>query len=166
MKTFWYAALIAALVPIQVVLMPYVSVWNVKPDIGLIAVCLIGFLGGELQGLLVGLVMGWMMSLLSAEDLGSSMLIKGAVGLVSGVAGRQIAHVTPMVVVVGLFVGSCLAGLAMAASLRLSPEQDLWWAARAVILPQACFDAVVGGTIYWLAWGRLNIERFAWDQGT
>lgn len=165
MKTLWYAVLIAALVPTQAVLMPYVSVWDVKPDIGLIAVCLIGFLGGELEGLLVGLAMGWMMSLFSAEELSSSMLIKGAVGLASGMAGRQIAHVTPMVVVLGLLVGSCLAGLATASSLRFSAEQDLWWALRAVILPQACFDAVVGGTIYWLAWGRLNIERFAWEQG-
>ncbi len=164
MKMLWYAILIAVLVPLQAVLLPHASVWNVKPDIGLIAVCLIGLLGGELEGLLVGLAMGWMMSLFSAEDLGFSMLTKGGIGLLSGLAGRQIAHMTPMVVVLGLLAASCLAGIVTATSLRLSDEQDLWWALRAVVLPQACFDAAVGGMLYWLAWGRLNVERFALDQ--
>jgi ABC-type glycerol-3-phosphate transport system permease component len=49
MKVFWYAILIAILVPIQAVLLPHVSVWNVKPDLGLVAVCLIGLLGGALE---------------------------------------------------------------------------------------------------------------------
>jgi hypothetical protein len=161
MKTLWYALLIAALVPLQSVLLPYISLWDVKPDLGFIAVCLIGLLGGELEGLLVGLAMGWMMSLFSAEDLGYSMVIKGAAGLLSGMVGRQIAHITPMAVAVGLLVASCVAGIATASSLRLGADQDLWWAVGAVVLPQASLDAIVGGLLYWLAWSRLNIERFA-----
>lgn len=164
MKVLLYALLIALLVPLQAILLPHLSVWNVKPDLGLIAACLIGFLAGELEGVLVGLALGWAMSLFSAEDLGYSMLTKGGIGFLSGLAGRQIAHMTPVVLVVGLLVASFVAGLAAATLLRLSEEQDLWWALRAVVLPQACFDAVVGGTLYWLAWSRLNIERFVMDQ--
>ncbi len=164
MKVLLYALLIALLVPLQAILLPHLSVWNVKPDLSLIAACLIGFLAGELEGVLVGLALGWVMSLFSAEDLGYSMLTKGGIGFLSGLAGRQIAHMTPVVLVVGLLIASFVAGLAAATSLRLSEEQDLWWALRAVVLPQACFDAVVGGTLYWLAWSRLNIERFVMDQ--
>lgn len=160
MKVFWYAILIAILVPIQAVLLPHVSVWNVKPDLGLVAVCLIGLLGGELEGLVVGLALGWVMSLFSAEDVGYSMVMKGGVGMLAGLAGRQVAHVTPLLLVCGVLVASCLAGLLMASSLRLSADQDGWWALRAVVLPQACFDAAVGGMLYWLAWSRLNFERF------
>lgn len=164
MKVLSYALLIALLVPLQAILLPHLSVWNVKPDLGLVAVCLIGLLGGELEGLLVGLALGWIMSLFSAEDLGCSMLTKGGLGFLSGVAGRQIAHMTPAVLVLGLLVASCVAGLVTASSLHLSEEQNPWWALRAVVLPQACFDAVVGGTLYWLASSRLNIERFVMDQ--
>lgn len=164
MKVLLYALLIALLVPLQAILLPHLSVWNVKPNLGLIAACLIGFLAGELEGVLVGLALGWVMSLFSAEDLGYSMLTKGGIGFLSGLAGRQIAHMTPVVLVVGLLIASFVAGLAGATLLRLSEEQDLWWALRAVVLPQACFDAVVGGTLYWLAWSRLNIERFVMDQ--
>jgi cell shape-determining protein MreD len=164
MKVLWYALLIAFLVPVQAILLPYVSVWNVKPDLGLIAVCLIGFLSGELDGLLVGLAVGWTMSLFSAEDLGYSMLIKGAIGFLAGLAGRQIAHMTPGVLVFGLLTASCVGGVAMATSLHGSEQQDWWWALRAVVIPQACFDAVVGGALYWIIWSRLNIERFMMDQ--
>jgi hypothetical protein len=164
MRVLSYVFLIAALVPLQIVLMPYMSFGDVKPDMGLIAVCLAGLLGGELEGLLVGLAIGWVLSLFSAEDLASSMLVKGGVGLVSGIAGRQVAHITPLVVMLGFLVASGAAGLVTAGLLPLNDAQDMWWALGAVVLPQACFDAVVGGTIYWLAWGRFNIERVALDQ--
>lgn len=164
MKVAVYALLIALLVPLQAIVLPHLSVWNVKPDLALIAVCLIGFLAGELEGVLAGLALGWVMSLFSADDLGFSMLTKGGVGFLSGLAGRQIAHMTPAVLALGLMIASAMAGLVMVASLRLSDDQDLWWALRTVVLPQACFDAVVGGLVYWLAWSRLNIERFMLDQ--
>ncbi|TKS61384.1 MAG: hypothetical protein EWM72_00522 [Nitrospira sp.] len=160
MKALLYVILIAGLVPIQSVLLPHVSVWGVKPDIGFIAVCLVGLFGGELEGLLVGLALGWVMSLFSAEDLTFSMVTKGGVGYVAGLAGRQVAHLTPVALVVGLLVTSCLAGLLTAVALKPNDEQDLWWALRAVVLPQACFDAVVGGALYWLVWNRLNVERW------
>jgi cell shape-determining protein MreD len=160
MKTLVYAVLLVGLVPIQSVLMPHLSVWGLKPDLGLIVVCLIGLFGGELEGLLVGLALGWIMSLFSAEDLGLSMVLKGAMGYVAGLAGKQVANLTPVVLVVGLLAISCLAGLFTALSLRLNEEQDLWWALRAVVLPQACFNAAVGGALYWLVWSRLAVVRW------
>jgi hypothetical protein len=164
MKVLFFALLIALLVPVQAILLPYLSVWDVKPDLGLVAVFLIGLLGGELEGLAVGLALGWIMSLFSAENLAYSMLTKGGIGFLSGLAGRQIAHMTPAVLVLGLLIASSVAGLAMASSLRLTEEQDLWWALRTIVLPQACFDAIVGGALYWLARNRLNIERSMLDQ--
>jgi hypothetical protein len=164
MKPFLYALLIAGLVPMQAILLPHLSVWNVKPDLGLIAVCLIGLFCGELDGLLFGLMLGWVMSLFSAGDLTFSMLTKGGVGFLAGLMGRQVAHVTPVLLVTGLLVASILTGLVTVLSLKPNEEQDLWWAVRAVVLPQACFDAVVGGTLYWLAWSRLNIERMVLNQ--
>ncbi|MBI3357025.1 MAG: hypothetical protein HY038_09705, partial [Nitrospirae bacterium] len=80
MKALLYAILIAGLVPIQSVLLPHVSVWDVKPDLGFIVVCLVGLFGGEFEGLMVGLALGWIMSLFSAGDLIVGMVTKGGVG--------------------------------------------------------------------------------------
>jgi hypothetical protein len=44
-------------------------------------------------------------------------------------------------------------------AIKLNVQQDWWWAAWTVVLPQACLDAVIGGAVYWLMWKRLNIEQ-------
>ena len=99
------------------------------------------------------------MSLFSAQDLVSGAVIKGAVGYLAGLAGRQVVYLSPVVLVIGLLVVSCVVGLVTPLALKLSPQQDLWWAVWTVVLPQACLDAVIGGAIYWLMWSRLNIEQ-------
>ena len=45
MKALIYFAVIVGLVPVQSVLLPHLSLWGVKPDLGFVAVCLIGLLG-------------------------------------------------------------------------------------------------------------------------
>ncbi len=159
MKGFIYFAVIVGLVPVQSVVLSHVSLWGVKPDLGFVAVCLVGLIAGELDGLLVGLALGWAMSLFSAQDLISSVVLKGTVGFLAGLAGRQVVYLSPVVLVIGLLVVSCLAGLIAPFALKLNAQQDWWWATWTVVLPQACLDAVIGGAIYWLMWSRLNIEQ-------
>jgi hypothetical protein len=166
MKTLIYFAVIVGLVPIQSVLLTHISLWGVKPDLGFVAVCLIGLFGGELDGLLVGFALGWAMSLFSAQELISGAVLKGAVGFIAGLAGRQVVYLTPVVLVIGLLVVSCLTGLVTPLALKLSPQQDVWWALQTVVLPQACLDAVIGGAIYWLMWSRFNIEQLMSDFRT
>lgn len=159
MKAFLYFVVIVGVVPIQSVLLPHISLWDVKPDLGFVAVCLVGLIAGELDGLLVGLALGWAMSLFSAQDLMSGAIMKGAVGFVAGLAGRQVVYLSPVVFVAGMLVVSCLAGLITPFVLKLSVQQDWWWAVWTIVLPQACLDAVIGGAIYWLMWSRMNIEQ-------
>lgn len=159
MKGLIYFAVIVGLVPMQSVLLPYITLWGVKPDLGLVAACLVGLIAGELDGLLVGLALGWAMSLFSAQDLISGAILKGAVGFFAGLAGRQVVYLSPVVFVAGLLVVSGLAGLITPFAITLSVQQDWWWAVWTVVLPQACLDAVIGGLIYWLLWSRLNIEQ-------
>lgn len=160
MRVLVWSAVIVGLVPLQSVLLPHVTVWGVMPDIGLIAVCLAGLFGGELHGLLVGLLLGWVMSLFSAADPVASMVTKGAVGYVAGLAGRHVVYLSPLILTLGIFVTSCSAGLLTASLLKLNDQQGLWWAVRTVVLPQAAMDTIVGSALYWLAWSRFNLERW------
>jgi len=159
MKALLYFIVIVGVVPIQSVLLSHISLWDVKPDLGFVAACLVGLIAGELDGLLVGLALGWAMSLFSAQDLMSGTIMKGAVGFVAGLAGRQVVYLSPVVFVAGLLVVSCLVGLITPFVLKLSVQQDWWWAVWTIVLPQACLDAVIGGAIYWLMWSRMNIEQ-------
>jgi len=160
MKTLSYIALIAGIVSIQSVLLPHFNVWGAKPDLGLVAVCLIGLFGGELEGLLVGLAVGWAMSLFSAQDVLSASIIKGAVGFIAGLAGRQVAYLSPIVLVLGLGAISCLIGLITPFALKLSAQQNLWWALWTIVLPQAALDAIIGGAVYWLISGHFRLEQW------
>ncbi len=166
MKVLALAVLIALLVPVQSVLLPQLSVWGVMPDSGLIMVCLIGLFGGELSGFLAGLVLGWVMSLFSAADPVTSMVIKGAVGYFAGLAGRHVVYVSPPVVALGILGASCAAGLMTAVLFKLNDQQSLWWAVRTVVLPQGMMDARAGGAVYWVAWSRLNVERWVSEYRT
>jgi hypothetical protein len=166
MKTLVMAGLIAGLIPVQSVLLPHMVVWGVMPDLGLIVVCLAGLFGGELEGLLVGLAVGWVMGLFSAADLTAGMVTKGTVGYLAGVAGRHIVYVSPGVLVLGLLAASGVSGLLTALVLTLNDQQSLWWALKTVVLPQAVLDGAVGGLLYWLAWSRLNMERFVSEYRT
>lgn len=106
------------------------------------------------------------MSLFSAADLATSMMTKGAVGYFAGLAGRHVVYLAPAVLLLGILAISCVAGLITAASLNLSDQQDMWWAVRTVVVPQAVVDAVTGGALYWLVWSRLNIERWVSEYRT
>lgn len=158
MKILGIAGLIVGLIPIQSVLLPHVAVGGVMPDLGLIVVCVAGFWGGELEGLLVGLAVGWIMGLFSAIDLIVGISTKGLVGYLAGVVGRHVVYMTPVMLVLGLFAASCVSSLLTALMLALNEQQNVWWALKTIVLPQAVFDGVVGGVFYWLAWNRLDIE--------
>ncbi|MCP9471390.1 MAG: hypothetical protein NNA30_01480 [Nitrospira sp.] len=160
MNVLVWSALIALMVPLQSVLLPQVKIAGVTPDVALVAACLAGLLGGELHGLVVGLTLGWVMSLFSAMDPVVAMGVKGAVGYAAGFAGRHVVYLSWPMLTVGIFFLSCSAGSATAFLLALNGRQDLWWAIRAVVLPQGVLDALIGGALYWVAWSRFNVERW------
>lgn len=160
MKVLIYAVLITLLIPVQSILLPHVSVWDVKPDLGFILVCLVGLFDGEMEGLLVGMAVGLAMNLFSAEDLVVGIATKGGLGYAAGLAGRQLVYLSPVILVVGLFAASCVVGVLTAFTLRLSDEHVLRWGIATVVLPEACYNAVIGGALYWALWSRLNIERW------
>ena len=160
MKIGVYAILIAALVPAQAVLLPHLSLWGVKPDLGFIFVCLVGLFEGELEGLLVGMAVGFVMNLFSAEELIVGIVTKAGVGYVAGIAGRQVVDLAPVLLVGGLFVASSAVGFLTSFTLRTNEENLVLWGMKSIILPQACYNAVIGGVLYWVAWSRLSIERW------
>jgi hypothetical protein len=122
-KFFIYLILVLLLVPLQTTLLPHLSVWNVKPDLGLVAAALVGLFAGELEGLLVGLAIGWVLSLFSAGELWLSLLTNGGVGLLAGFLGRQVSQMTSVSLGLGLFLVSLTSG-AFAASRRVSDVVD------------------------------------------
>ena len=159
MKFLLYLGLVLLLVPVQTTLLPHVSVWGIKPDLGLVIAAVIGLVAGELEGLLVGLAIGWVLNLYSAGDLWLSLVTTGGAGLFAGLLGRQVAQVTPTILCVGLLVLSLAGGLVGVFSVKNTTMSDTWWMIQSIVLPQACFDAVLGAGLLWLMEQRFAVQR-------
>lgn len=159
MKVLFYLMLVLLLVPLQTTLLPHVSVWNIKPDLGLVSAALVGIFAGELEGLLVGLTIGWVLSLFSAGELWVSLLTNGGVGLLTGFLGRQVSQVTSISLGAGLLLMSLASGLLGAMSLKGLDLSQIWWMVESIVIPQACFDGVMGAGFYWLLSRRFDLTR-------
>jgi hypothetical protein len=164
MKFLFYFVLVLLLVPMQTTLLPHLSVWNIKPDLGLVAAALIGLFAGELEGLLVGLTIGWVLNLFSAGELWLSLLTNGGVGLLAGFLGRQVSQVTPFSLGGMLLLVSLVSGLLAAINFKGLDISQMWWMVESVVVPQACFDGAVGAGFYWLLSRRFDLTRLRNDR--
>jgi rod shape-determining protein MreD len=158
-KFLLYSGLILLLVPVQTTLLPHVAIWGIKPDLGLVVAAVVGLLAGELEGLLLGLAIGWILNLYSAGDLWLSLLTTGGAGLFAGLVGRQVAQVTPMILAIGLLLLSLAGGLVAVLGMKNGTMSDSWWMVQSVVVPQACFDAVLGGGLLWFLGQRFMLQR-------
>ncbi len=161
MRLLLYAVLVLTIVPIQTTLLNHVNILDVRPDLGLIAVCLVGFFGGELDGLLLGIILGWSQDLLSAGELWVNVVSKGGAGFLAGLAGRHLAHITPTVLLVGLGAISCLSNLAFVYSMKISDWDVIWHAIHSKVVIQGIFDAALGTAVYWLFMRRSSADQMA-----
>ena len=159
MKFLFYLILVLLLVPLQTTLLPHLSVWNIKPDLGLVAAALVGLFAAELEGLLVGLAIGWVLSLFSAGELWLSLLTNGGVGLLAGFLGRQVSQVTAISLGAGVLLVSLASGLLAAMSFKGFDMAQMWWMVQSIVFPQACFDGVMGAGFYWLLSRRFDLNR-------
>ena len=159
MKFFFYLTLVLLLVPLQTTLLPHLSVWNIKPDLGLVAAALVGLFAGELEGLLVGLTIGWVLSLFSAGELWLSLLTNGGVGLLAGFLGRQVSQMNSVSVGVGLLLVSLVSGMFAAMNFPHLDVSQMWWMIQSIVFPQAFYDGVVGAGLYWLLSQRFDVAR-------
>jgi len=158
MKVLFYAALVLIVVPLQTTLLHHVNILDVRPDVGLIAVCLVGFFGGELDGLILGVVLGWSQDLLSAGELWVNVVSKGGAGFLAGLAGRHFAYITPTVLLIGLAAISCISSLAFVYSMRISDWDVIWHVIYSKVVIQGALDAAVGTAAYWLFMRRSGID--------
>ena len=163
MKFLFYLILVLLLVPLQTTLLPHLSIWNIKPDSGLVAAALVGLFAGELEGLLVGLAIGWILNLFSAGELWLSLLTNGGVGILAGFLGRQLSQVTSLSMGAGLLLVSLASGLLAAMSFRNLDVSQIWWMIESIVLPQACFDGAVGAGLFWVLSQWFHVTRLRTD---
>ena len=159
MKRALYAGLVFGLVPLQTTMLTYVSIGGIRPDLCLVATCLVGFLAGEVEGMMLGLALGFVQDLFSASDLWLNLVTKAMIGLFAGVAARHLASATPAAILGTILAVSALSGMVFLGTVRgAGGLAEMGVALVSVVVPQALFDALVGAGTYWLIAGRTRLH--------
>lgn len=159
MKYLVYALLVPLLIPLQVLGFDRLSIGGIRPDLSLVAVSLIGLQMGEMEAVVVGAALGFTQDLFSGSLLWGNFCLKPMVGLLAGLARRNLVNLTLKFVFVLLLALSIFSGSVMFLLKSLTgPGADFFMAARETILPQACYDAVLGVVILKLIqrWGPVR----------
>ncbi len=145
MKVLGYAWLILLLVPLQVVLVDRISIFGIRPDLPLVAVCLIGLYHGEIDALLAGIAIGFAQDLFSGGVHWGNLCLKPMFGVIAGLASRNVLNLTEGFAFGLIMSLSVLSGTVMyLLKASMGPGASFFLAARGIILPQACYDALVG----------------------
>ena len=145
MKYLLYLALVILLVPFQATLFNRLTIFGVHADLVLIAVCLIGLQAGEVDAIVIGIALGFMQDLFSGSVHWENLWLKPLLGLIASLASRNVINLTPTFALVLLLALSIFSGWVtfLLKSLQ-GPGVDFFAAAQGIILPQACYDAVLG----------------------
>jgi rod shape-determining protein MreD len=145
MKPVVYTALVLLIVPFQIVLSDRISIAGIHPDLALIAVCLIGLYQGEMEALLAGFALGLTQDLFSGGAHWGNLCLKPIIGVIAGLASRNLVSLTWVFALGFLFTLSTFSGTIMYLLKSLtSSGMSFFEAARGIILPQACYDALFG----------------------
>ncbi len=151
MKPALYMTLVLGVVPLQTSLLHYFSLGGVRPDLCLVAAALIGFLAGPVEGMSVGIALGFTQDLFSAGALGLNLIAKGAVGILAGLAGRHVTNATMATFVATMVSLSLLENLVFLFVVRWGGELgDRLSALPSILLPETLLNAALGAMLYWL----------------
>ncbi len=93
MKPRFYLLILLLIVPVQASLFNPLSLAGVKPDLGLIAVYIIGLLTGPGEATLIGMALGVIQDIGSSGLLGLTGFTQGVVGLLAGMLGRRVLDI-------------------------------------------------------------------------
>jgi len=160
MNRWTYVIMALLLVPVQTTWLTGIGLHSVKPNLVLLLIYFTGFYAAEMTGLAAGLGMGLVMDLLSGAPFGLHVATLAMAGLVSGLLGRFFLSTTVTLTMGMIFLLSVLNGILVFCFHewvlgRIPLAEAFQW----TILPEALYNTVVGGIVFWAGVSRMNIQK-------
>ena len=132
------------LVPVQVTIVPSVSLFGIRPDLCLVAACLVGLFAGRVHGGIVGFFVGFVQDFFFAGMPWLNTLTKTAVGYLSGVVAENVSTTRWYSAFFTMLVLSCASGVVFLLAARQGMDMGaVVHGISAVLVPQAVLDGVV-----------------------
>ena len=150
MKTLLFISLIFLLVPLQTTVLSSISPFGIRPDLCLVAACLVGFLTGQVHGFVLGFFLGFVQDLFSASDLWLNTITKALVGFFSGLIAKNLANTASYSAFALTILFSLFSGVVFWVSSRVGMDiLEILHGFSTILLPQALFDGLVAAVVHW-----------------
>jgi rod shape-determining protein MreD len=144
MKGLVYVAFLALLLPVQAGLLALFAIGDVRPDLGLAAVFIIGLLTGPAEATVAGIGIGLLQDIGSASLLGFTGLTHGLVGLGAGLIGTRVLDRSNPFIVIFLALFSVLEGIAISIFLQVTcGDVPFFTLLFSRFIPQAAYTGVL-----------------------
>lgn len=140
----WLLPILVGAAILQSIALPGTTLFGVRPDLVLVIVVGWALLRGWEDGLVVGLIGGFMTDLTAATPFGINLVRLGVVGAASGLAMQRLARQGPLVPLAAAALGSIL-GFAMTVLGMQATRWALPWEYALVFqaLPGAALNTVI-----------------------
>lgn len=144
MKKLTSVPFILLLVPVQVTIVPSLSLFGVRPDLCLVAACLVGLFAGRVQGGGLGFFLGFVQDFFFAGTPWLNTLTKTAVGYLSGVVAEHVSTTTWSSAFFTMLAFSFASGAVFLLATRQGMDVGaVVHGLSAVLFPQAALDGLV-----------------------
>lgn len=160
-----YGGVVLLIIPFQVVVMHWFAIGSIVPDTILLTVCLVGLWRGELEAVVLGLVLGFLQDVFSGATVWLNLMTKPLIGLAAGMLGRMPIFPTPWMIPMFITGVSLVSGLLVLVLLQASSsEMDVVQALLGTVLPQALYDGVLGAIVLLVALRLFpSLRRRVWN---
>ncbi len=125
------------------------SPWGIRPDLCLVTACLVGLRAGRVQGLFVGVALGFVQDVFSASSLWLNLLTKAVGGFLAGTVAKNLSNMESALAFFPVAALSFMGGVVFLLESRTGTGAMLY-SAVTLLLPQAILDGLVAIGINWI----------------
>ena len=137
-------ALLAAIAAAQVVLVPGIEIYHIKPDLFLVSVVIVAMRMGSGSGMVWGACAGLVQDALSGGIIGFNFLSKPVTGFVVGLLRNKLDFQNPNTQSLVTLSASLGEGLVLSVLVSAyHPGKDVLWSLAQVVLPLGVYNAIV-----------------------
>lgn len=154
MKISAYTVVILLLFSFQASFLFYaLNPFGIQPDLCLVIACLVGFWTGQVQGLIVGLCLGFLQDLFSASALWLNTFTKAGVGFLAGILAKNLSTRDSYSYARFLPIMACslLSAIVFLLSSRMGMGLgEVFYGFVSIALPQSVLDGFVAVVANWV----------------
>ncbi|MBI1823921.1 MAG: rod shape-determining protein MreD [Nitrospirae bacterium] len=161
MKGLLFFTLITMLIPLQGMIGDYISIGNIKPDLGFLAIYFTGLLYGNVRGALMGIGVGFIADILSGGTTFVQMESGLIIGFFAGLIRQALLNLRWFFNLLILFFFSLFYSMLVFSFLDLTSREVLMhypW--KELIIPKGVLDAFLGSLLFWILVKRFKIKEF------